>query len=54
MQTLATADAGQSADHLFAEVYDRLKALAAHQRAGAQAAPATTELVDPFRVIRTR
>jgi RNA polymerase sigma factor (TIGR02999 family) len=45
MQTLADTEAGRSADDLFTEVYDRLKALAARQRAGAAAAPATTELV---------
>jgi RNA polymerase sigma factor (TIGR02999 family) len=34
-----------SADILFAEVYDRLKAIAARQRGGGNAALATTELV---------
>jgi RNA polymerase sigma factor (TIGR02999 family) len=45
MQSPAAADLGQSADELFTEVYGRLKALAAHQRIGTPAAPATTELV---------
>jgi RNA polymerase sigma factor (TIGR02999 family) len=45
MDNAATAADGHSADTLFAEVYDRLKAIAARQRGGGNAPLATTELV---------
>jgi RNA polymerase sigma factor (TIGR02999 family) len=47
LQAAPITDSSHSADTLFTEVYDRLKAMAARQRAGtsAPAALATTELV---------
>jgi RNA polymerase sigma factor (TIGR02999 family) len=44
-QPIPQADAGATPDALFAEVYDRLKSIAARQRRGSRNGLATTELV---------